>query len=118
MALETQKILVNDLVIATPLKLPTKFNETWYTVRTSYQHINDIAASDAGPDIIWSHLFNFFMIFSNSENDSYERTYGSDEERDSMEKKEAKEKKQRLNFIMREFKKRRGVGNKNVCLDF
>lgn len=42
------------------------------------------------------------------ENDSYEKTYGSDEERDSIERKEAKEKQQRLNFIMREFKKRKG----------
>ena len=43
------------------------------------------------------------------ENNSYENTYGSDEERDSIERREAKEKQQRHNFIKREFKKRKTV---------
>ena len=43
------------------------------------------------------------------ENNSYENTYGSDEERDSIERREVKEKQQRHNFIKREFKKRKTV---------
>ncbi|XP_063413438.1 ATP-dependent DNA helicase Q5-like isoform X2 [Mytilus trossulus] len=42
-----------------------------------------------------------------SENDSYEKTYGSDEERDNKEKQEADEKRKRFNFLKREFKKRK-----------
>ncbi|CAC5393094.1 RECQL5 [Mytilus coruscus] len=52
-------------------------------------------------------LYGGGRIGVKSENDSYEKTYGSDEERDNKEKREADEKRQRFNFLKREFKKRK-----------
>ncbi|XP_052078652.1 ATP-dependent DNA helicase Q5-like [Mytilus californianus] len=52
-------------------------------------------------------LYGGGRIGVKSENNSYEKTYGSDEERDNKEKREADEKRQRFNFLKREFKKRK-----------